>query len=135
MGTTLTWGGVSLASTAGSTEAIRINQIQRPIRKPVTRHKVEIPGRKGSWDFGGGVERDYSIVMNMTIVASNAANLQTAVKKIDTFFDGKKALIFSDDTGTIHTAQIYEMCLVTPVGLGNVARATINFECDSSTST
>ncbi len=124
---------ISTAETTGT--EILVTRIARPLMPPVTRHKVEIPGRAGAWDFGGGVERDFLIPVDITIVAQHSSQIMPCQRKIADTLAGKGSLIFSDDTGQTYNAQVFEGIMPEPVGAGNVVRATIIFECDASTST
>ena len=124
--------GDNIKTKATTGSEIIISNVYRPLRKPVTRTKVEIPGRIGSWDFEDGVEQDYSVSVDIVITALKSSNVVACAEAVDTFLDGKQSLIFSDATGTVHTGQIYSEITLTPEGLGNVARATLEFECDTS---
>jgi len=136
-GTNLFWGdtgdlsqGIHGQATTGT--QIILSNIYRPLRKPVTRHKVEIPGRRGSWDFGDGVERDYTVSVDLTIVATNSAGVMECAAAVDTFLNGKEDFYFTDSTGTIHKGQIFSEIDLTPEEPGNVARATLIFECHNT---
>lgn len=133
-GTSFTFGGTDLKDQipSGSNVQIIIEEINRPLRKPVTRHKIEIPGRAGSWDFGGGVARDYIISVTLAIVGDHDKVLECA-RNIDSFLDGKEALIFDDDPTVSHEAQVFEGVMLKddPQHDNNLARATIVFECDA----
>ena len=132
MATTFYFGGTNITSVATTGTTIRISNVYRPIKKSVTRHKVEIPGRFGSWDFGGGVERDYQIKVGLIITANTVAQIMPCVDAIDAALRGKDTLVFSDSTTKTHQAQVYSASILTPEGPGNIARATINFECDAT---
>ena len=136
MATTFYWGGTStthdIANVATTGTQIVVSNVYRPLRQSVTRHKVEIPGRRGSWDFGGGERRDYSISVDMIIVAEKTTQVMACVDAIEYALDGKKTLIFSDSTAKVHTGQIFSEITLTPDGTGNIARATIEFECDAT---
>jgi hypothetical protein len=121
---------IKTMSTTGVT--IHVTNVYRPLIKSYTRHKVEIPGRTGSWDFEGGVQRDYDISVDLAITATRSSSIMATAAAIATLLQGKKDwLIFSDTTGTTHTAQIYDEIRLVPEGPG-VARATLNFECDAT---
>lgn len=135
MATTFYWSTSTnndIKDVAPSGSEIRIANVYRPLRKPVTRHKVEIPGRVGSWDFGGGVERDYTVSVDLIITGDRSSDVMACAEAVDTFLTGKEPLVFSDSTGTTHQAQIFSEITLTPEGPGNVARATLEFECDAS---
>ena len=132
--TSFTFGGTDLQvqiPTASNVQII-IEEINRPLRKPVTRHKVEIPGRAGAWDFGGGVARDYIISVRLTIVGDHDKVLECA-SNIDGFLDGKETLIFDDDPTVTYQARVFEGIMLEddPQHDNNLARATIVFECDA----
>ena len=133
MATTFYFGGVNITSTTVATSGanIIVSNIYRPLKKNLTRHKVEIPGRFGSWDFGGGGGRDYTIKVGLIITANTAAQVMTCVDSLDYALRGKESLIFSDSTTKTHQAQVFSAVMLTPEGSGNVVRATINFECDA----
>lgn len=137
MGFSFTWGGDDF-KTATDTTAIdtkvNITSLDRPLKKPQTRHKVEIPGRAGSWDFGGSVERDYLIDVDFVIVGEDSAGVMTRAGNIETFFETTnetEELIFDDSTDVVHNAQVYEAIELSPEGPGNIARGTITFECQA----
>ena len=129
--TTFYFDGTDITSVATTGTSIVVNSIRRPIRKSVTRHKLEIPGRKGSWDFGGGVERDFSITVGLIIISTASSNLMACVDAVDTALDGKATLYFSDSTGTTYQAQVYSEIALATEGNGDIGRATITFECDA----
>ena len=131
MALTFYWSTVETDITGVATTGTKIilSNVYRPLRKPVTRHKVEIPGRPGAWDFGGSVERDYKITVDLIITASKSSDVMACAEAIDSTLDGREPLYFSDSTGTVHRAQIFSEITLTPEGLGNVARATLEFEC------
>ena len=118
-------------ATTGAT--IVISNVYRPLRKAYTRHKVEIPGRAGAWDFGGGVARDYTISVDMIITASRSSDVMATAAAIQTKLDTKQSIWFSDSTGTRHIAQVFSEIMLTPEPPGNVARLTVDFECDATT--
>jgi hypothetical protein len=122
----------NITSVATTGVTIRVTNVYRPLIKSYTQHRVEIPGRTGSWDFGGGVQRDYTISVDLALTASKSSNIMATAAAIATLLQGKKgSLIFSDTTSVTHTAQIYDEIRLVPEGPG-VARATLNFECDAT---
>ena len=137
MATTFYWGGTStthdITDVATTGTRIVVSNVYRPLRQSVTRHKVEIPGKTGSWDFGGGVRRDYSISVDLIIVASKSSDVTACATALETALEGKENLIFSDSTSMVHTGQIFSEITMTPEGSGNIARATLEFECDGET--
>jgi hypothetical protein len=138
MATTLFWNSTDIKKVATTGTQIIISNVYRPLRKPVTRHKVEIPGRPGAWDFGDstsfpGVERDYTVSVDLTITANRSSDVMACAAAIDSLLAGKEKFYFSDSTSTIHTGQIFSEIDLIPEEPGNVARATLIFECDNST--
>jgi len=131
MSTSFTFGTTDIKTVATTGTEILINRIERPVMKPVTRHKVEIPGRAGSWDFGGGVARDFTITVQLTIAGGNSGQVMVCARAIETALEGKKALVFSDDATKTFQAQVYEMVMQEQLGVGSAVRATIVFECDA----
>ena len=131
MATTFTFGGTDITNVATTGTKIIVSNVYRPLRKPVTRHKVEIPGRPGAWDFGGGVERDYNISVDLTITAAKTTQIMPCAEAIDTALNGKKVLTFSDNPTTKYSGQIFSGIDLTPELPGNVARATLIFECSA----
>ena len=123
---------IDITSVATTGTKIIITNITRPVRKPVTRHKLEIPGRKGSWDFGGGVVRDFRITVNMAITANASSNLIPCAEAVSSALDGKHTLYFSDSTALTYEAQTYSEISFLTEGNGDVGRATIVFECDAT---
>jgi len=137
MATTFYWSTAQtdITGVAPTNSEIIISNVYRPLIKPMTRHRVEIPGRVGSWNFEGGVARDYTISVDLIITGARSSDIQACAAQIEnTLSDNKpQPLVFSDSTGTTHQAQIYSEITLTPEGPGNVARATLEFECDAST--
>ena len=131
MAVTATFGGTDITSVATTGTTIIIENAQRPLRKPVTRHKVEIPGRAGSWDFGGGVERDYTVSMDIAIKGNTTTQIMTCAAALDTLLNGKGDLIFSDAPTVTHSAQIYSQITLDHVGGNMLARVKLEFECDA----
>ena len=132
MSLTFTWGGDDILAQATTGTTIYLGRITpRPFKKAVTRHKVEIPGRKGSWDFGGGVERDYTIMAELFIKGDTSANVMACAEALATFLKGKEELIFSDAPTTVHVAEVYDeipMDYEMDIRLGSI---TVVFECDA----
>ena len=121
-----------ITTTATTGARIVIKNVHRPLRVGYTRHKLEIPGRTGSWDFGGGVARDYMVTVDMIIIGSRSSDVMATAAAVETALNAKQEIVFSDSTDVTHTAQIFSEIQLTPEGAGNIARATIEFECDSS---
>jgi len=131
MATTFYWNDTDIRDKAPQNTEIIISNIYRPLRKPVTRHKVEIPGRAGSWDFGGGVEMDFPVSVDIVITANDSAGVMSCAAAIEGELTGKGALKFSDRETVTYQAQTFSEITLTPEGAGNIARATIEFECDA----
>lgn len=129
-GLTFTWDGEDIKDQAPAGAHVRVNSVYRPLIYPVTRHKIQIPGRAGSWDFGGGVKQDYEITVDITIFGDTEEAVMDCVEVLSDFLSGKKDLIFSDKPDVTHTAEIYQGASLTHEGWGNVVRGTIVFECD-----
>lgn len=108
-----------------------IVSVDRPQIKSRTIHRVSIPGRAGSYDFGGGVEQDYTIKIAIKVLGKNQAAVEPALNAIAAYFSGKKALVFDDTPTVTHTAQIYDEISAKTEG---VATATIEviFYCDAN---
>ncbi len=128
---TFTWNSADIKDQAPTGAEIRITNIQRPIIYPVTRRKVDIPGRDYSWDFGDGDLEDYNIQVDIVITATTAEVAQECVEDVASFLTGKENLKFSD-SDIIHHARIYSASMASPEGRGNVIRASFNFECDGN---
>jgi len=135
MATTLYWSSANtdITSVATTGTKIIISNVYRPLKKPFTRHKVEIPGRTGSWDFGGGVQRDFNVSVDLTITAAKTTQIMACANAIDTLLVGKKDFYFSDSSSMAYTGQIFSGIDLTPELPGNVVRATLIFECAAST--
>ena len=130
-GTTFTFGGTDIKTIASTGTEIIITSIKRPLKRPTTRHKVEIPGRPGAWDFGGGVARDYIVSVEIIIIGETSSKMLECARAIDTLLTGKDALVFSDDPTVTHQAQVFEGITLEPQKVSFIARATIIFECDA----
>jgi len=133
--TKLYWSSdeTDIATLATTGAAITISNIYRPMLKPHTRHKVEIPGRAGAWDFGNSVAQDYTISVDMIISASRSSEVMATAAAIAAKIEGNRdRIIFSDSTKEIHFGQVFEEVALAPEGAGNVAMTKIVFECDAS---
>ena len=121
----VTFNGQDLSALNG----VRITGVS-PARPSYTRHKVAIPGKPGSYDFGNNQKEDYAINVNVIVVADNRSDLRTRINALFAALDGK-GLLVSD--GISCQAQVYDNVSFDENMAGNVARGNIVFECDSST--
>ncbi len=108
-------------------DGVRITNVT-PARPSYARHKVAIPGRPGSYDFGNAQAEDYAISVGITIVASGRSELRTRIDGLFTALDGKGTLT---TTGISCEAQVFDVVTFDENMAGTVARGTIIFECDS----
>ncbi len=120
----VTFNGQDLSALDG----VRITNVT-PARPSYTRHKVSIPGRPGSYDFGNNQAEDYAISVGITIVASGRAQLRSRIDGLFTTLDGKGTLT---TTGISCEAQVFDVVTFDENMAGTVARGTIIFECDST---
>ena len=125
--TTFTFKGVNVNTIVTK---IMISEIRRPVRPEVTRRKIQIPGRAGSWDFGLGDKQDFNIEVDFNIVAASSGQLMTLMRSLSTFLDGKGSLVFSDDQSKTYTAQVYKIITPRKRVFSYACSGTIIFECD-----
>lgn len=125
--TDITFKGTALSTLAG----VGVTDIIRPTRPPRRRHKVELPGRAGSYDFGNSVAEDYSIQVAIVIQADTAAQLRTRAAALATWADGKGALSFSDAPSTVYQAQVFDEIQMSGPPSARSLRGIITFEVDS----
>ena len=126
--TTFTFGGAAVTSVVPD---IMIPDIRRPLRPEYRKHKVEIPGRDGSWDFGVSERQDFNIEVDFNILSTTSSALMVSLRELDTFLTGKKELIFSDDTSVSYMARVYAMIALNKRVFSYAQSGTIVFECDS----
>jgi len=126
-----TFGGQDIIDdTEVNNTDLLVRSVDRPVREEITRHKIEIPGRHGSYDFGGGVRRDYNVTVNLIILAYTEEEIDTRINKIRNLLKGSKELIFSDSE-IIHKAQIFESFSYDISGVGGSAEISIVFDCNA----
>ena len=128
MGTDLTFNGISVKTAV---PRIRITKIVRPVRPSYERNKIVIPGKDGTYDFGNNRKEDFLITVETVVVANTAAELQTQLKALSTFLDGKKSLVFSDDPSMTYQARVYDEVVASSDATARWARCLIVFECDA----
>ncbi len=127
--TSLTLDDTDITTVAPAGTQIVVATIQRPLRPPMTRHRVAIPGRAGSWDFGVDVQQDYTITVELVLTAEDSEGLVECAAAVAAELDGEMDLVFDDDEDTTHTARVYEQVNVETEGVPFAARVTIVFEC------
>ncbi len=120
----VTFGGTDLTTLAG----VKITRVA-PTRPSYTRHKVSIPGKPGSYDFGGNQPEDYEIIVDVLVTADSRSDLRTRINALFTALDGKKTLTAD---GIFCEAQVYSEISMDEHVTGRWARGTIVFECDST---
>ncbi len=120
----VTFNGQDLSALDG----VRITNVT-PARPSYTRHKVSIPGRPGSYDFGNAQAEDYAISVGITIVASGRVQLRARINALFAALDGKGALVAS---GISCQAQVFDNVTFDESMAGTAARGNITFECDST---
>ena len=119
-----------LLNTAVTTARVVVRNVKRPLRPEHTKNKVEIPGKVGSWDFGGNVAKDFLIEVTVGLNATSTANLWTAVEAVATWANGKGELEFTDNSSKKYLAQVYSLIEIDrPVAKAGTIR--IIFECDA----
>ena len=129
---TVKFKNVDLTTAATGTTRMVISAVSRPIRKPMTRRKLAIPGRAGSYDFGVGVAQDYTITVSGHITGTTSANVQTALASLSALLAGKEDLVISDQPAVTHTAQVYDEIRISPrPGMSRAVDFAITFECDA----
>jgi len=128
---TFTFGGVDVKNNLPEGTELIVREVRRPLKKPKTRHKVAIPGRAGSWDFGGEVAQDFPVEVDITIFSDTYDKVMSAARQVASNLDGKELLIFDDDPTESYTAQVYEMIGMEAQQVANHVQATIIFDCDA----
>lgn len=122
----------SATSIVNAVSGIKITNVTRPTRPARERNKVVIPGVNGTYDFGNNRKEDFIITIEIVIIGISASDLQTKVKALSSYLDGKGNLIFTDDLSTTYTAQVYDEVVLTGDATAKWARGLIVFECDSA---
>jgi len=126
-----TFQGDSFLGQATDNVKLLIRRVVRPLRQARRRHKVVIPGRAGTWDFGVGPPEDYTITVEITISGEEYGDAMNTVEALKGFLDGKGALIFGDQPDEVHTAEVYDQIDLDPQSIGATVYASIEFECDA----
>lgn len=125
------WNDNDIKEYAVEGTKILIRKIDFPLRQAITRHKVEIPGRPGSWDFGGGVKQDYHITIIIAIIGKDVEDVVATASVLESAFAAKGDLILSFWPSITHRAMVYDEIPMELEGPGGVGRVTLNFECDA----
>ncbi len=125
--TTFSFKGINVTTIIAD---IMIPNIRMPLRASRRRRKVVIPGRDGSWDFGPGAKDDFEIEVDFTIKAVNSTDLKEKLRSMDSFLEGKGALIFSDDPTVPYQAQVLKEITLRKRVFSYIQSGTITFECD-----
>lgn len=128
---TFSWNDTDIKDYAVTGTEITIREYSFPLRKAITKHKVQIPGRAGSWDFGGGVEQDYNIRIVIAIIGDDVDKIMETADLLETAFSDKGELILSFRPNVIHYAKIYDEIPMDLEGPGGVGVVELNFECDA----
>jgi predicted phage tail component-like protein len=99
---------------------------------PVLRSRqLVIPGKHGTYDFADNTFENRIIEVDLKYIGTSFTELRTRARQIAYWlngFDGKKNLVFSDETDKWYVAKIYS-----EIGLSNlftIGEATIQFECE-----
>ena len=109
-------------------DGVRISNVT-PARPSYTRHKVQIPGKVGSYDFGNNQSQDYTITVSVIVVGSTREQLRTRITGLFNALEGKGTL--KSDSIDVE-AQVYDPVVMEENVVGNVARGDIVFECDAT---
>lgn len=125
--------GADIKTHAPAGVEIIVRDVIRPMIKPKTSHKVSIPGRAHSWDFGGEVVIDFSIIVELLISAKNDyADALTCARTLETVLDGELQLIFDDEEDQQYTVKIFDVVNMNKEGTTGIA-LRIDFECSDVT--
>lgn len=125
------WNGVDIRTLAANGTEILIRGIQFPLRQAITRHKVQISGRDGSWDFGGGDKQDYYIVATIAIIGNDIDDIMVTAATLKSAFASRGDLVLSFLPEVTHNAMVYDEIPMQIEGPGGVAEIEVNFECDA----
>ena len=128
---TFSWNATNIQDLAATGVEILVRDLSFPLRQAISRHKVEIPGRAGSWDFGGGVKQDYNITIVIAVVGKDIDNIMTTLDSLEAALTDKGDLVLSFKPNVTHKAKIYDEIPVDLEGPGGVALVELNFECDA----
>ena len=109
-------------------DGVRIRNVT-PARPSYTRHKVQIPGKPGSYDFGNSQPQDFAITVSVIVVANDRFQLRARINSLFDALEGKGDLITD---GISVQAKVYEPVIMEENITGNVARGDIVFECDAT---
>ena len=103
--------------------------IDRPILPALRKREMTIPGKHGTYSFGGNTFANRIISVAIQYVGTSFNDLRLRARDIAAWLSqtSYKELIFSDEPDKYYLAKIYD-----PVGLENffrLGKATIKFEC------
>ena len=103
--------------------------VDRPILPTLRKREMTIPGKQGTYDFGGNTYDNRIIPVLMQYVGATFNDLRLRARDIAAWLSqtSYKELIFSDEPDKYYLAKIYD-----PVGLETffrLGKATIQFEC------
>lgn len=126
------FGGTDLTSAATSPTKMVVSSVARPSRKPMTKRRLKVPGRAGSWDFGPGVPEDYQVTVLLHVIGETPADSMATAAALSVILDGKKPLVISDQPLITHQAQVYDEVRIEPEpGKARAFTLTVIFECDA----
>ena len=103
--------------------------VDRPILPALRKREMAIPGKHGTYDFGGNTFDSRAITVQLSYIGTSFNELRLRARDIAAWLSqtSYKELIFSDEPDKYYLAKIYD-----PVGLENffrLGKATIQFEC------
>jgi len=111
---------------------LHINDIIRPARPPYESNRIVIPGRSGTYDFGNNRREDFDIMVEVTVVGEDSAEVQTRVATLSGLLDGKGTLVISDAPSVEYEAAVYDEVRLTGDASGRWVRGLITFHCEGA---
>jgi len=103
--------------------------VDRPILPSLTKREISVPGKQGTYDFGGGTYENRIVSVDIQFVGTSFNDLRLRARNIAAWLSQTtyKELIFLDEPDKFYLARIYD-----PVSLENffrLGKATVQFEC------
>ncbi len=129
MGETLDYEIEFGSSNITNLDGVYVTHIIWPARTSYSRHKVKVPGKDGTYDFGGGTKDDYEIIIEITVLADNRSELRTRMDILGGALAGKESLSIGGDT--IGEAQVYDFVGFDEDVSGVFASGQVVFEVDA----
>lgn len=99
----------------------------RTVLPEFRKYELEIPGKHGSWDYGGNTFAKRIITVTFSVVKNSFADLRQQIRKIAIWLAGEGKLIFDDEPQVYYEAKVYD-----PIDLTQIQTSgefSVSFEC------